>query len=229
MGAGFCKILLKKLAISQTFYGKKVMEKTETIARRRVSSFLMLIGNRMQKKKDMNTFSTIYHRKSVRSYTGVPVTDAQLEKILLAANAAPVGRGEYDSVFLTIITNTDLLRAIDTAAAEYFQNPDLHPLYGAPTLILVSTKLTGTPADNVSYSNAAMIVHNMALESVDLNVGSCCIWGAAMALQQRPDVLQYLQLPENFVPVCGLIVGQTDEIYEEREIPKNRIGKTVLW
>ena len=177
----------------------------------------------------MNTFNTIYQRKSVRSYTGIPATDAQLEKILLAANAAPVGRGDYDSVYLTIITNSDLLHEIDLAAAEYFQDATLHPLYGAPTLILVSTKLNGTPADNVAYSNAAMIVHNMALESVDLHVGSCCIWGAVMALQQRPDILKELYLPADFTPVCGLIIGQTDEVYEERQIPKNRIRKKVLW
>lgn len=44
---------------------------------------------------------TICSRKSVRSYTGENITAAELDVILKAANAAPVGMGQFDSLHLT--------------------------------------------------------------------------------------------------------------------------------
>lgn len=53
----------------------------------------------------MNTMETICSRKSVRTYTGEQITEEQLNTILKAANAAPVGMGQYEGVHLTVITN----------------------------------------------------------------------------------------------------------------------------
>ncbi len=93
----------------------------------------------------MKTLETICSRKSIRSYTGEGITQDELKQILTAANASPVGMGRYDEMHLTIVTNLELLRKIDQAGAAMFGKPDIHPLYGAPVLILVSTK---TPAVN---------------------------------------------------------------------------------
>lgn len=167
----------------------------------------------------MNTFEAIYSRKSVRSYTGEPVAETELNEILKAAYAAPVGRARYDSLHLTVITDKDYLSRWDRATAVSFGDPDIHPLYGAPTVILVSSTLAGEPeADNVSYSNAAIIVQNMAIAATELGVGSCHIWGAVRTLNVSPDLLAELALPEGMVPCCALIVGKTDEKYELREI-----------
>ena len=53
----------------------------------------------------MTMIETICSRKSIRSYTGENITAAELDVILKAANAAPVGMGQFDSLHLTVITN----------------------------------------------------------------------------------------------------------------------------
>ncbi len=174
----------------------------------------------------MNTMEAICSRRSVRTYTGEQVTSEELNTILRAAYAAPIGMGRYESMHLTVITSTELLGKIDAAGAAMFGKPDIHPLYGAPMLILVSAV---RPDDvegmkNVTYSNAASIAQNMALAATELGVGACHIWGATMALLNASDVLAALHLPAGFTPCCALALGKTDCAYEPREIPAGRIA-----
>lgn len=177
----------------------------------------------------MNTMETICSRKSVRTYTGEQITEEQLSAILKAANAAPVGMGQYGDVHLTVVTNAELLGRIDAAGTAMVGKPDAHPLYGAPMLILVSAKKPSVKAmENVAYSNAAIIVQNMALAATELGVGVCHIWGAITAILNAPDILKELNLPEGFIPCCAVTLGKTDYTYEEREIPIDRIAANTI-
>ena len=176
----------------------------------------------------MELNDVIFSRKSVRSYTGEAPSEADLNKILAAGNAAPVGMGAFDSLQLTVITSADILAQIDGACAKMFGKPDMHPLYGAPMLVLVSSKVPEGGLNNVTYSNAAIVVQNMALQATELGVGACHIWGAVAALNGAPEVVAQLQLPEGFAPCCGLALGVTDQTYEPRDIPAGRIAVATL-
>ena len=177
----------------------------------------------------MNTMDTICKRKSVRTYTGEQITEEQLNTILKAANAAPVGMGRYEDVHLTVIKSADLLAKIDAAGTAMLGKPDAHALYGAPLLIVVSSKMPPVKMmENVVYSNAAIIVQNMALAATELGVGACHIWGATTALANSPDLCRELALPEGFTPCCAVALGKTEYVYEQREIPMDRIAKNVI-
>lgn len=105
----------------------------------------------------------------------------------------------------------------------------MHPLYNAPMLVLVSAKLPDAEGmRNVSYSNAAIIVQNMALAATELGVGVCHIWGATMATLNAPEILKELNLPEGFTPCCAVTLGKTDYVYEQREIPMDRIAMNII-
>lgn len=173
----------------------------------------------------MNTFDTIYSRKSVRSYTGEAISDAELNEILKAAWAAPVGRGRYDTLHLTVISNKEYLAKVEANMAAVVGNPNLHPFYGAPTLILVSS---AGPVGNVNFSNAAIVTHNMALAATELGVGCCHIWGAVGVLNGNAELVKELNLPEGMVPCCAIALGKTDEKYETREVSANRIATAYL-
>lgn len=170
----------------------------------------------------MNTFETICSRKSVRTYTGEKPTDAEMEKILIAANAAPVGMKAYDTLVLTVITDQTLLEKIDKNCSVFMNRPGAATLYGAPVLIVVSSTVPSAPRDNTAYSNAAIIVQNMALEAVELGLGACHIWGVVAALNTNPELVHELDLPEGFIPCCALALGKTNEKYVQRDIPENR-------
>ena len=178
--------------------------------------------------KHMEAMELLCARKSVRTYTGEKVSEETLQTILKAGNAAPVGMKQYGSLHLTVIEDPVLLQAIDAAAGAMFGDPSRHPLYGAPTLILVSLKASGAEAGNVDFSNAAIVAHNMSLAAVDAGVGQCLIWGAIRALNDSPELVARLNLPEGFAPSCAVIVGLTEDSYTPREIPTDRIATDRL-
>ena len=63
---------------------------------------------------------------------------------------------------------------------------------------------------------------------LNLNIGTCYIWGAVAALFQAPEIMKKLNLPEGFIPCCGITLGKTDYEYVLRDIPADRIAKTVI-
>lgn len=170
----------------------------------------------------MNTFENLYSRRSIRTYNGEKITDEELNEILKAAYAAPVGRALYDTLNITVITNRVYLNKWENYCESL---TDRRPFYGAPTVILVSSLLPATDLKsvNVNFSNAAILVQNMAIAATELNIGSCHIWGAVRALNENEELLKELHLPEGMVPCCAIILGHTDEKYELREIPEKRI------
>ena len=178
---------------------------------------------------NLETLQTIKSRRSIRKYTGEKISKDQLDQILTAAQASPVGMGKYKNLHLTIINNPELLDEIDQNAQNLFKI-NRQMLYGAPTLILVSTQIEGDSIDiyNVAFSNAACVIENMSLAAVNLGIGTCHIWGAINALNQNSDLVSKLNLPEKFIPAAGILLGVTDEKYSERKIPENRIAMNVL-
>ena len=174
----------------------------------------------------MNTLDAIFSRKSVRSFCGAPAAE-ELNTVLKAAYAAPVGRAMYESVHLTVITNAALIARINETGRAFFNNPAANPMCDAPVYILVSSKLSGAN-DNVPYSNCATIVENMVLAAVELGLGACHIWGATAALSINAELVKALNLPEGFSPCCGMILGKTEEVYAPREIPEGRIETAYI-
>lgn len=88
--------------------------------------------------------------------------------------------------------------------------------------------MSTSATDNVGYSNAAIIAHDMSLAAVDEGVGVCHIWGCIMALQANKELISKLGIPEGFTPACAVAIGKTIETYTEREIPENRIDMNVI-
>lgn len=170
-------------------------------------------------------FTTLLNsRKSIRSFTGEAVSDETLKKIIHAANASPVGLGKYDSVHLTVVKSKELLAELEQNTAHLFKVENRSFLYNAPELIIVST----TATDNVGYSNAAIIAHDMALAAVDENAGVCHIWGCIVALAGNPQLAAKLGIPEGFSPACAVAIGKTADSYVPREIPDDRISMNII-
>lgn len=170
----------------------------------------------------MNTFDNLFSRKSIRSYNGENISETELAQILKAAYAAPVGRALFDTLHLTVISNRDYINRWE----DYCESQTEHrPFYGAPTVILVSSLIPSTDLKsvNVNFSNAAILVQNMATAATELGIGSCHIWGAVRFLNDNKELLKELDLPEGMVPCCAIILGHTDEKYEIRDIPENKI------
>ncbi|MDO4622400.1 MAG: nitroreductase family protein [Eubacteriales bacterium] len=171
----------------------------------------------------MNTLQAIYTRHTTHKYNGKAPSEEQLQTLLKAARASAIGGGKFDTMHITVIRNAEFLQAWEESAAAQIGRPGIHPLYGAPVLILISGILSGTPADNPVYSNGACMVENMTLASTELGLGATHIWGIVNALNADPELKAKLAIPEGFTPICGMASGYTDEVFEEREIPEDKI------
>lgn len=110
-----------------------------------------------------------------------------------------------------------MLNRITKTAANIFGTPNADPLYGAPTLIIVS----GTPNKqfpNVEIANSACIIENMTLAATDAGIGSVYILGAVCAFNANKELLKELDLPDGFVPVSGIALGYpTKPLSQEKE------------
>jgi len=108
----------------------------------------------------METLKAMKTRKSTRSYTG-SLSEADLQAVLIAGEAAPIGMGKYEEMHMTVIRDQELMNEINASAAAFFKNPEMVPLYGAPCLILISTKIENPAMGNVPFSDAAVMAENM--------------------------------------------------------------------
>lgn len=175
----------------------------------------------------MNTLDALFSRKSIRTYNGENISDEQLNIILKAAWASPVGRALFETLHITVISNKEYLDKWE----DYCEKMTAHrPFYGAPTVILVSSLIPSTDLKsvNVNFSNAAILVQDMAIAATELNIGSCHIWGAVRLLNDNEDLLKELNLPEGMIPCCAIILGQTDEKYTLKDIPENKISTNFI-
>lgn len=165
-------------------------------------------------------------RKSVRNYTGEMISDEQLNHILKAAYAAPVGGARYNTVHMTIVKGRKMMDKIDENAAKMFHHDGLKPTYGAPIMIIFSIKDPGN--EKVTSADPGFILQNMSLAAVQENVGACIIYGATVAIDMNEDFKRELGIPEGYTALGSLILGKTKETYLTREIPDHRFETNIV-
>lgn len=151
----------------------------------------------------METLKMIESRRAVRQYTG-QISDEQLNSILLAANAGPVGLSGYEAFRLTVIQDPNILSK-------------LSGIYEAPTVIIISAK----EPDSSDYLSAGAIVHNMELAAEDLGLGANYNMAS---LHSYPKEI----IPNGFEPVFAITIGQTEEEFTPRDTPMDRIKTNIV-
>lgn len=176
----------------------------------------------------METMKAIAGRQSCRAYTGEQITDEELQVLLKAANAAPVSMGKFDEVKITVIQNTEILAKLDAIGAAFFGNPEIHPLYGASTVILVSGASAESMQNISAYCNGSAIVENMALAATELGLGSVYLLGAILALAKNPELYAEFKIPDGFFPVAALAVGKAAMPLKEKELTVSKIATDIV-
>lgn len=156
----------------------------------------------------METFEAINLRRSVRGYEEKQISDDELEKILDVANKAP----NAGAFHITVVQDPEFIREINDRtkenmlASEGFMKerasiPGYEPLYGAPTLVVIST-----PEIPFSEINAACSITTMSIAATDLGIGSCYVVSPIQTLIED-YYMGRLNLPEGYVPISGLLLG----------------------
>ena len=159
----------------------------------------------------MNTLDAINARHSTRGFSDRQISDADLEAILFAGGQAAVGGADFKSLKLYVVQDPALLRDIDEASAK--RRPGTHPLYGAPTLVVLASKESILPS--IEFTNAGCIIQNMMVAATDLGVDSIYLWMSMFGINNDPELIRRLGFPEGFTCVGTMALG-----YEAKEFPK---------
>ena len=159
----------------------------------------------------MNTLDAIKARHSTRAFSDRQIGDADLEAILFAGGQAAVGGADFKSMKLIAVQNAELLKVIDEASAK--RRPGSHPLYGAPTLVVLASKESILP--NIEFSNAGCVIQNMMVAAADLGIDSVYLWMAMYGINGEPELAGRLGFPEGFTCVGAMALG-----YAAKELPK---------
>lgn len=162
----------------------------------------------------MEMQQAIFSRHSIRAYNGAQIEEEALNQILLAGCVAPVGMAMYDHMQLTVVQDPALLAQISSAVKERVKSEG-DPLYGAPTLILISAG--GMPFPGLDYTSAGCVMQNMVLCAVEQGLGSVIVFGTGLALAEKREWKDLLDIPEGQKVLAGLAVGKPAHAPAERE------------
>jgi len=161
---------------------------------------------------------SIWMRKSCRDFTGESVDGGKLSMVATAgAYAAYSGQ-----IQLTVVTNTDCIKAIDDAVKkvllasknkllmEKAAQDDFSPSYHAPALIVISAPDSEDPtAVNLNYANAGCAAQNIMLAAMYFDLASCCIATLDLAFHHT-DLNILCDIPDGFSPILTVAIGKED-------------------
>lgn len=152
----------------------------------------------------MDVMDCILTRRSIRKYTGEPITREQIDQILRAASYAPSAMKRFPWHFV-ILTDPEILAQI----------PKAHPYAGfapqAGCAILVCADAAIN--DNVTHliQDTSAAIENMLLAAHGMGLGAC--WCGVYGNKERVDALSALcgVKDENILPMSLVVIGNTEE------------------
>lgn len=145
----------------------------------------------------------IFERRSVRKFTGEPLTDAQLEQLLRAAMRAPSAGNEQPWDFI-VVKNRETMQKIREFHI-YSQ-----PLDTAACAIVVCGDEEKQRFPGYWVQDCSAATQNLLLEAVHLGLGA--VWMGVYPMQARVEDCQKLfGLPETVIPLGIIAVGHPAE------------------
>lgn len=174
----------------------------------------------------METLEAIAKRTSTRKFKGIQISEENLQAILNAGMAAPVGSGLYESLHITIIQNMEILNTIGDAVTEIVSKKfgkRMDKNFGAPAMIVVSSKPAIFPG--VEYANAACVIENMAIAATSLGIDNVVWAGPTAIISKDTAIRSAVSIPGGFNPVLCISLGYGAEKMapKKHEIASNRI------
>ena len=150
----------------------------------------------------------IFHRTSIRKYTGQPVEDDKIQRLLRAAMAAPSAGNQQPWEFY-VVTDREALRELSECS------PYAGMLREAPLGIVVCCK-GDCKMPEYAQIDCSAAVENLLLEADFLGLGA--VWLGIAPLQERMDAAgKILGIPEYLYAYSFVACGYPAEEKEQQD------------
>ena len=165
----------------------------------------------------MDTLQAIFTRRSIRQYTGEPISDDELHTLLHAGFAAPSGMNTRPWRFL-VIRKPETLQEITKV------HPYSRMLPAAGCGILVCGDGTVNPDEGFLTMDGSAAIENILLAAHAMGLGA--VWLGVVPHPERIAGLKaLLGIPEEIKPIGLIAVGHPAE---ERPAPDRYEGEKVF-
>ena len=151
----------------------------------------------------MEALETIFSRRSIRSYTAVPVPEESVELLLRAAMAAPSAGNQQPWRFV-VVRDRGRLQAL--AAAE----PHGGMIAQAPLAVVVCADLSAVRHEGFWIQDCAAATENLLLAAHALGLGG--VWIGTYPREERVrGVGEVLGLPDGILAFAVVPLGYAEE------------------
>jgi nitroreductase len=168
----------------------------------------------MDKEERMDVLEAIMTRRSIRSYTGEPVSDQDLETILKAGSQAPSAMNHQPWHFV-VVKDRDHLASI----AEAHLYAKMLPQAGCAVIVCGDKERQNMTGFLIEDCSAA--IQNMLLAAHGIGLGA--VWcGLYPNTQLTQPLAALLLIPDRIVLVGMVVVGHKaeDKPAEDRFLPE---------
>lgn len=158
----------------------------------------------------------ILERRSIRLYTGEPLTAEEIETLKKAAVAAPTAR-DLRNQYFHFITSPEVLDFWIKAIIDFMENsgnPNMLAMrkakgddlfYKAPLFVAISVDKEN-PSAKV---DAGIAVENLALAAKSIGLDSCILGSAAIGfIKKGKELSELIKMPEGFEFATGIAIGR---------------------
>lgn len=143
-------------------------------------------------------------RRSCRAYREEQIKAEELSAILEAGQYAPTGMGRQSPI-IAVVQDAEKLRAVEKLNGAVMGNPDAHPFYGAPTLLVVFADAESP----LGISDANLVAGNLLNGANAVGVDSCYIWRAREVFdsEEGKTLKKAWNIPDRYVGAANIILG----------------------
>lgn len=158
----------------------------------------------------MNIIDAINGRRSIRKYTNEPLTDKQLETVLMAGFQAPSAHNRNPREYI-VIRDGEILEKI----TKFHPYTKMLPQAGCG--IVVCGDRTKQEREGFIVSDCSASIQNMLLAAHGIGLGG--VWCGIYPVPELMEPLrELLKLPEHIIPIGIVAVGQPNE--EKKQLDK---------
>jgi nitroreductase len=166
----------------------------------------------------MDAMEAILTRRSIRQYTGEPVTDGEIRQVIKAGSHAPSAHNRQPWHFVVVRDPELILRV-----AEVHPYAKMAPQAGSCIVVCGDTACQEEVGFLVEDCSAA--IENMLIAARSMGLGT--VWCGLHPIRKLTDAMRaFLSLPETIIPVGLVVIGHP----AENRIAKDRYDEAkVHW